>query len=412
MLPFTVRRMAYSLPHLLPPIAPVRRIRYIIFLKDVLILSLTTFGGPQVHLAMMFERFVKRRGYLTEADLLELTALCQILPGPTSTQTITALGFKIGGPNLAYVTLIVWMLPAVLIMTAAGIGVYYLEAHHGSLRFTRFIQPMAVGFLVVAGYRIGRKVIHNKTSLALAMLAALTAYFFRSPYMTPVVIAIGGLTTALTYAKQEIRPKTPLRVRWANFLLWLGVLIVAAVLGAVTHSMPVRLFENFYRNGSLVFGGGQVLTPMLYNEFVDFKHYLSREEFLSGLGLVQAVPGPVFAFASYIGALAMRNGGVHGQLLGSLAATAGIFLPGTFLIFFVYRFWNQLKQYRAVRASLAGINAASTGLTAAAAVILLEPMLGAWSMLVVVLGTILLQEFTKIPPYLLILGGLGLGLVA
>lgn len=402
--------MAYSLPHL-PPIAPVRRIRYFIFLKDVLILALTTFGGPQVHLAMMFDRFVKQRRYLTEAELLELTALCQVLPGPTSTQTITALGFKIGGPNLAYITLIVWILPGVLIMTAAGIGVYYLQQHHISLNFTRFIQPMAVGFLVVAGYRIGRKVIHNKTSLTLAILAALTAYFLRSPYMTPVVIAVGGLTTALTYEKEEIHPKTPLRVRWANFFLWLGVLLAAAVLGAITQSLPVRLFENFYRNGSLVFGGGQVLAPMLYNEFVDFKHYLSREEFLSGLGLVQAVPGPVFSFASYIGALAMRDDGIHGQLLGSLAATAGIFLPGTFLIFFVYRIWNQLKQYRAVRASLAGINAASTGLTAAAAVILLEPMLGMWSMLLVVVGTILLQEFTKIPPYLLILGGLGLGLV-
>ncbi len=402
--------MASYLPNI-PTIAPVRRIRYIIFLKDVLILSLTTFGGPQVHLAMMFELFVKKRGYLTEKDLLELTALCQVLPGPTSTQTITALGFKIGGPNLAYVTLIVWAFPAVAIMTAAAVGVSYLEARHFSLAFTRFIQPMAVGFLILAGYRIGRKVIHDKTSLTLAILAALTAYFLRSPYLTPVVIAVGGLTTALTYKNEEIRTKTPIQIRWANFALWLGVLITAAVLGAVTQSLPVRLFENFYRNGSLVFGGGQVLTPMLYNEFVDFKHYLSRGEFLSGLGLVQAIPGPVFAFASYIGALAMREGGVHNQLLGSLAATTGIFLPGTFLIFFVYRFWNQLKQYRVVRASLAGINAASTGLTAAAAVILLEPMLGMWSMLLVVIGTICLQEFTKIPPYLLILGGLGLGLL-
>ncbi len=402
--------MASYLPHM-PVIAPVRRIRYLIFLKDVLILSLTTFGGPQVHLAMMFELFVKKRGYLNENELLELTALCQVLPGPTSTQTITALGFKIGGPNLAYVTLIVWAFPAVAIMTAAGIGVSYLETQHFSLAFTRFIQPMAVGFLILAGYRIGRKVIHNKTSLTLAILAALASYFFRSPYITPVIIAIGGLTTALTYEKEEIREKLPIRIRWANFFLWLGVLITAAVLGVITQSLPVRLFENFYRNGSLVFGGGQVLTPMLYNEFVDFKHYLSRSEFLSGLGLVQAIPGPVFAFASYIGALAMRNGGVHGQLLGSFVATAGIFLPGTFLIFFVYRFWNQLKQYRVVRASLAGINAASTGLTAAAAVILLEPMLGMWSMLLVVVGTIALQEFTRIPPYLLILGGLGLGLL-
>jgi chromate transporter len=391
--------------------APVRRIRYIIFLKDVLILSLTTFGGPQVHLAMLYERFVKKRRYITESELLELNALGQILPGPTSTQTITAVGFKIGGPNLAYLTLLVWVLPAVSLMTAVGMIMFYLEQRHLSLRFARFIQPMAVGFLIVAGYRIGQKVIKNQVSLALAVTAALVAYVFRSPYMTPVVIILGGLTTALTYEKQDKMEKQPLRIEWSNFLLWLGVLIGAAGLGAVTQSLPVRLFENFYRNGSLVFGGGQVLTPMLYNEFVAFKHYLTREEFLSGLGFVQAVPGPVFAFASYIGAMSMRDSGLMGQFWGSFVSTAGIFLPGTFLIFFVYRFWEQLKRYRVVRASLEGINAASTGLTAAAAIALFQPMAPHWPSVVVVLLTTLTLIYTRIPPVALIAIGLLAGVL-
>lgn len=392
------------------PVQPVRRIRYIIFLKDVLILSLTTFGGPQVHFAMIYERFVKKRRYLTESELIELNALCQILPGPTSTQTITAVGFKIGGPNLAYVTLLIWVLPAVCIMTAVGIGMYYLEQQNLSLRFARFIPPMAVGFLIVAGYRIGQKVIKNQVSLALAITAALIAYVFRSPVMTPIVIVAGGLTTALTYEKQEKMEKKPLQVQWANFFLWLGVLIGAAGLGAVTQSLPVRLFENFYRNGSLVFGGGQVLTPMLYNEFVAFKHYLSREEFLSGLGIVQALPGPVFAFASYIGALSMRDQGVSGQFWGSFVSTAGIFLPGTFLIFFVYRFWEQLKRYRVVRASLDGVNAASTGLTAAAAIALFQPMVPHWPSVAVVLITVGLLLYTKVPPFAIVLSGLAAGI--
>lgn len=390
---------------------PVRRIRYIIFLKDVLVLALTTFGGPQVHLAMFYERLVQKRRYLTEEELLELNALGQVLPGPTSTQTITAIGFKIGGPNLAYITLLIWILPAVSIMTAAGMGIFYLEQHHLSLQFARFIQPMAVGFMVVAGYRIGQKVIKNQVSLALALTAAVVAYLFRSPIMTPIVIAIGGLTTALTYQKQERMEKQPLRVEWANFFLWLGVFMGAVILGAYTQLLPVRLFENFYRNGSFVFGGGQVLTPMLYNEFVAFKHYLTREEFLSGLGLVQAVPGPVFAFASYIGALSMRDSGLQGQFWGSFVSTAGIFLPGAFLIFFVYRFWDQLKRYRVVRASLEGINAASTGLTAAAAIALFEPMVLHWPSVVVVLLTIGLLLYTKIPPYVLILSGLLAGII-
>ena len=377
----------------------------------MLLLAVTTFGGPQVHLTMFLELFVTKRRYITEGDLMELTALCQLLPGPTSTQTITALGYKIGGPNLAYLTLLIWCLPGVLAMTAAAIGVYAVQQQNGSLAFTRYVQPMAVGFLIVAGYRIGRKVIHNQTGLMLAISAALAAYAFRSPYMTPVVIVAGGLVTSMTYRQHEKMTPQPMQIQWANFGLWLGVLVGAAVLGAVTQSMPVRLFENFYRNGSIVFGGGQVLTPILYNEFVLFKQYLSREEFLSGLGLVQAMPGPVFSFAPYIGTLAMRDEGLRGQLLGSLVSTVGIFLPGTFLIFFVYRFWDQLKRHRPVRASLEGINAASTGLTAASALILFEPMTPHWPFVAVVLGTILLLEFTKLPPYVLILGGLVLGLV-
>ncbi|GAB3331966.1 chromate transporter [Larkinella ripae] len=403
--------MASYLPTL-PPIAPVRRIRYFIFLKDVLILACTSFGGPQVHLAMMLDRFVTKRRYLSEADLMELNALCQVLPGPTSTQTITALGFKVGGPNLAYLTVIVWAFPSVLIMTLAGIGIYYVQQNAISLNFTRFIQPMAVGFLIVAGYRIARKVVHNQMGVALATVSALVAYSFPSPYITPAVLVAGGFATAFFYKKQEMMDKAPFNIQWANFFLWIGVLIVAAALGAVTKWLPLRLFENFYRNGSLVFGGGQVLTPMLYNEFVEFKHYLSRQEFLSGLAIVQVTPGPNFSFASYIGLLSMRNDGLSGQLLGGLAATAGIFLPGTFLIFFVYRFWNQLKRYRAVRASLEGINAASTGLTASAAISFFQPMAENWLSVVVVVMTILLLEFSKIPPYLLIIAGLFLGFLA
>jgi len=390
---------------------PVRRIRYFIFLKDVAILSVTSFGGPQVHLALFLDRFVKKRGYLSEADLLELTALCQILPGPTSTQTITALGFKIGGPNLAYLTLLVWMTPAVALMTAAALGVDYLQDRQLSLQFTRFIQPMAVGFVAQAGYQIGRKVIHNQLGMLLLLGSAGAAYVFRSPWVCPLVLLAAGSLTARKYRDLQKQEKSPVRVEWANFWLFVGVLVGSALLGAITRSLPLRLFENFYRNGSLVFGGGQVLAPMLYTEFVEFKHYLSRPEFLSGLALSQVVPGPVFSIASYIGVLTMRQYGMWGKLMGSMVATAGIFLPGTFLIYFVYRFWGQLKQYRPVRASLEGINAASTGLTVAAAILLAEPLAADWLAIATGLVTVALLQFTRVPHYLLILSGLVAGFV-
>jgi chromate transporter len=389
----------------------MRRIRYFIFLKDVLILACTAFGGPQVHLIMMIELLVVKRRYLSEEELLELQALCQILPGPTSTQTITALGFKIGGPTLAYLTVLVWSLPAMILMTCAAIAIYLLEKRNISLDFARFVGPMAVAFLIHGGVKIARKVVRDFQGWSLLIISALVTYLYPSPYMTPVVIVLGGIIASLNFQQQPKMKKSKLEIEWANFFLWLGVFIAAAVLGAVTQSLPVRLFENFYRNGSLVFGGGQVLIPMLFNEFVEFKHYLTQEEFLTGMALTQVVPGPVFSISTYVGAMSMQSHGIIGQITGGLVATVGVFLPGTFLIFFVYRFWDQLKKYRGIRASLQGVHATSVGLTLAAAATIFVPMAVSWTPLVTVIATILLLNFTKLPSYLIILGGLLLGIL-
>jgi chromate transporter len=354
----------------------MRRTRNFIFLKDVAGLACTAFGGPQAHVAMMLRLLVAKRRYLTAAELLELQALCALLPGPTSTQTITAIGLRLGGPNLAYLTLIIWCLPAVLIMTVAGLLLSHVDGGR-TAQVVQFVQPVAVGFVAFSAYRIAEKVIHTKTSVALMVAAAMVAYFFQLPWVLPVLLLAGGSVTTLRYRKHTIvQDKKPLHIEWANFGLWLGIFLGAALLGHYTELLPVRLFENFYRNGSLVFGGGQVLAPLLFAEFVEFKHYLTSAEFLSGLGMVQALPGPNFAFASYIGALAMRPTGlgVGGQLLGALVGALGIFLPGLFLIFFAIRFWDGLRQYRVVKASLEGVNAVSAGLVCAAALLLYHPL--------------------------------------
>ena len=353
----------------------MRRVRGIIFLKDVAVLACTAFGGPQAHLAMMFRLLVDKRRYISTAELLELQALCALLPGPTSTQTITVIGFRLGGPNLAYLTLLVWITPAVTLMTLAALALSHLDPARVAA-LVQFVQPVAVGFVAFSAYRIAEKVIHTKTSLGLLVASAMMAYFFQLPWMLPALLLAGGAVTTARYRKHAIiHEKKPLRVEWANFALWLGFLVGAAVLGHYTGWLPVRLFENFYRNGSLVFGGGQVLAPLLYAEFVEFKHYLTGTEFLSGLGLVQAMPGPNFSVAAYIGALAMRPaGGTGTQIMGALVGTAGIFLPGTFLIFFVIRFWDRLRQYRVVQASLEGINAVSAGLVCAATLLLYHPL--------------------------------------
>jgi len=382
-----------------------RTVRYFIFLRDVLILSVTSFGGPQAHLAMFLDLMVKKRGYLSEQDLIELYALCQVLPGPTSTQTITALGFKIGGPGLAYLTLLAWMLPAVSIMITMGIFMTYFQAMNISLDFLKFIQPIAVGIVAYSSYRISSSVVSTRTGFFLMFISAFVAYIFRSPWTFPIIMLFGGFVTAFKFKQQPIEEKDKIKINWSNFILWISVLVFAAVLGGVTKYLPIRLFENFYRNGSLIFGGGQVLVPLLYTEFVEFKRYLTSQEFLSGYGFVQALPGPVFSFSAYVGALSMRDASVGQQILGGLMATAGIFLPGTFFIFFVSRFWEELKKYRVVKASLEGINAVSSGLVIAATFLLLEPISQTTLNYTIILSTICLMFFTKIPtPFIVIIG--------
>ncbi|HMP98442.1 MAG TPA: chromate transporter, partial [Cyclobacteriaceae bacterium] len=216
-----------------------KRVRYYIFLKDVLLLALSSFGGPQAHIAHFLRVLVIKRAYLSEADLIELNALCNILPGPTSTQTITAVGFRIGGPKLAFLTLLVWMLPAVAIMTTAGIIMSNIHEKDLSIAFTKFIQPMAVGFVAYAAYMISMRTVNTRTGVWLMIFAGVVSYFVRTPFVFPVILLLAGLTTALKYKTQPKEKKSRLEVQWGNFILWAGVLLAAAALGAITKALPI-----------------------------------------------------------------------------------------------------------------------------------------------------------------------------
>ncbi|MCX2744536.1 chromate efflux transporter [Mangrovivirga sp. M17] len=379
----------------------MRKIRSFIYLKEVLKLGVSAFGGPQAHLALFFDIFVDKRAYLTNKELIELHALCQILPGPTSTQTITAIGYRIGGPKLAYLTLLVWCLPAVTVMTGVGLALSYLN---DPLSVTEFIQPMVVGIVAVAAIRVSNKVVVSNHGMIVLILTAVAAFFYRSPFAYPALIIFGGLSTSINFRLHPKVQDKALKINWSNFLLWAGVLVFAAILGAITNKREILLFENFYRNGSLIFGGGQVLIPLLYTEFVEFKQYLTSNEFLSGYGFNQAVPGPTFSFAAFVGTLSMREFGPLAQVIGAFLSAAGIFLPGTFLIFFIIRFWDDLKKYRIIKASLEGVNAAGSGLVVAAAFLLFEPIDKnpmSFGIILITVGLMLIRVRT---PYIIIAG--------
>ncbi|MFD3292578.1 chromate efflux transporter [Aquirufa sp. KTFRIE-69F] len=382
------------------------RLKHLDFLWDVLLLACTSFGGPQVHFALFLDRLVKKRAYLTEEELFEIQALCSVLPGPTSTQMITAIGLKRGGASLAYLTLFIWVTPAVLIMTLAAYGMTFLRNNS----ILHYVLPVGIGLILQAGWYMAKKVITGPMYVIILLVTLFLGIAFHSPYIFPLVLVLGGIVSSLNYKDFPRQTKHKFVIPWANFHLYWVFLLFLALLGHFTEYFPIRLFENFYRNGSLVFGGGHILAPVLYTEFVEFKQLISSDAFLTGMALSQTLPGPVFAFTSYLGVLLMKDYGLLGELAGSLIGALGIFLPGTFLIFFVFRIWGQLKQYRFIRASLAGIQAASVGLTLVAVFTFTKPMVvdAQFVSLGIVAAAFVLAEKTKIPAILLF----GLALIA
>lgn len=382
------------------------RLKHLDFLWDVLLLACTSFGGPQVHFALFLDRLVKKRAYLTEDELFEFQALCSVLPGPTSTQMITAIGLKRGGASLAYLTLFIWITPAVLIMTLAAYGMTFLRNNS----ILHYVLPVGIGLILQAGWYMAQKVITGPMYVIILLVTLFLGIAFHSPYIFPLVLVLGGVVSSFNYKDFPRQTKHKFVIPWANFHLYLGFLLFLALLGHFTDYFPIRLFENFYRNGSLVFGGGHILAPVLYTEFVEFKQLISSDTFLTGMALSQTLPGPVFAFTSYLGVLLMKDYGLLGELAGSAIGALGIFLPGTFLIFFVIRIWGQLKQYRFIRASLAGIQAASVGLTLVAVFTFTKPLVvdAQFISLGIVAAAFVLAEKTKIPAILLF----GLALIA
>jgi chromate transporter len=387
-------------------------LRHQVFLRDVLALSLSAFGGPQAHISLMLDLFVERRKYLSEQELLELNALCQILPGPTSTQTITAIGMKLGGPRLAWLTLLVWALPACLLMTMMALLITYFDQEGFELTLLRYVRPIAVGFIAVAAVRLGVKLIHTRLEWFVLGLAMVLSLLFTNSYTFPAVLILGALISNFANRERIEKEKYNLHhIRWGNFYLFASILVAAALIGNLFQNKPILFFENIYRFGSLVFGGGQVLIPMMFEQFVTAKSYLTADQFLSGYGLAQAIPGPIFSFASFLGAMSFQESGHLSMLGGAIIGGVGIFLPGTFLIFFIYPAWEELKKMSGVKKAMSGINAAATGLVAAAAIILMQPIGFDVVNVGIVAATFVLLYFWKIPPLLLVSLGIMGGVI-
>jgi chromate transporter len=397
-------------------------IRHIPFLKAVFLHSLTAFGGPQGHIGMMLRTFVAQRKDLTQEELMEYNSFCQMLPGASSTQVLTLIGYKRGGVPLATLTLLIWILPACIIMGALSFMVRYFDHHDGQHQLLKYIAPMTIGFLAYAAMIAFRLFIHNTiTRVIMVMCTVLSLLFFKIPWMLPLLIVVGGFVTNLSDRRIPQGREKPKKIKWGNIWLFAVLFIVAGFLSEKarkqdwTYRRPINLFENTYRFGSIVFGGGQVLVAMMYEQFVirpesdKIIHKnpnvikVDRGSFYTGAGLVRAVPGPVFSIATFMGGIAMSDKGVGWQITGCIIGTVAIFLPSALLVFFFFPIWNNLKKYAIFFRALEGINASVVGFMVASAIYMLKDIsLASWSdhglmNILVMLGTWLLLYYSKLP---------------
>lgn len=386
-----------------------------------MVYTFTSFGGPQAHIAMLLRDFVEKRKYITEEELMELNALAQVLPGPSSTQTLVGIGWKVGGLRLAIITFLIWILPSAAVMCTAAVCYKAFAGRNKTADVLKYIQPMAVGIVAYATYTFALKCLKTQASVMLAVGSLVATLILQNAYAFPILIMIGGIISSAWETQpqeNELRVKLFANVNRRKVTYFIGILLLFAALGAIINrtspfSLPVRLFENFYRNGILIFGGGQVLVPLMYTEFVEVKHYLSNSEFLSGYALQQALPGPTFAFTSFVGGITLSNNGynIAGQVVGSIVAVIGINLPGLILILFIVPFWEDLKKITRIKNSLSGINSVAVGFMATAFILLTKPFLGDWRAYGLMIGTFALMYFTKVKTPVVIIIGVLLGLI-
>ncbi|MCP9320678.1 chromate efflux transporter [Acetobacter persici] len=386
----------------------------LIFLR----LGVTCFGGPIAHIGYFRDEFVVRRRWLNERAYADLVGLCQFLPGPASSQ----VGFSIGLMRAGYAGgLAAWAgftLPSALILVLFAYGANAFAGPTGA-GLLHGLKLVAVAIVAQAVWGMARTLCPDRARASIAVTAALIVLFAISPLAQIAAIVLGGLAglwlcrSVQTSDGEHITVPVSHRAGIVALALFLALLFGLPVLARHGAPESVSLFDAFYRSGALVFGGGHVVLPLLHEAFVT-SGWVSDDTFLAGYGAAQAVSGPLFTFAAYLGAIVSQS--PHG-VAGAAFGLFGIFLPGILVLIGALPFWDTFRSQPAVRATMRGVNAAVVGLLGAA---LYTPV---WTSAVrsvadfgiVLVGFVLLTVW-RAPPLVVVgisaLGGVVIGQVA
>lgn len=369
-------------------------------------LGCTSFGGPVAHLGYFRAEFVQKRQWLDDARYGDLVALCQFLPGPASSQVVFGLGMLRAGLFGALAASLSFTLPSALVMIAFARGV----ARFGDVQHAGFLHGLklaAVAVVAQAVWGMGKSLCPDRARISLAVLAAACVWLSSSALTQLSVLAAGGLAGFWLYrheappgtvAASESRAGARRHVAALALVVFGALLVALPALARASGSRALAEVDAFYRSGSLVFGGGHVVLPLLRAEVVP-RGWLGDDSFLAGYGAVQAVPGPLFTFSAYLGA-AMHP---EQPLLAGLRCLFAIFAPAWLLIGGALPFWDALRARSWARGALAGANAAVVGVLLAALhrPVMSEAIHDEKDLILALFGFVLLQHW-KVPAWLVV----------
>lgn len=330
-------------------------------------LGCVSFGGPIAHLSYFHAELVEKRKWLDDAQYGDLVALCQFLPGPASSQVVFGLGMRRAGLPGALLASACFTLPSALLMIGCAYGMSS-AAELGAAGWLHGLKLAAAAVVAQAVWSMGKKLCSDRTRISLCAAAAALLLLIPGALTQLSVIAAGGLAGYFSYrrtlapAALALEHSRPSKYALAALVVFAGLLFGLPLLAAATQLTPVAQFDAFYRSGALVFGGGHVVLPLLRAEVVP-RGWLPDDQFLAGYGLAQALPGPLFTFAAYVGT-AMSRGGY--AWLNGLWCLLAIFLPCWLLVAGTLPFWRRLRDQAWAQAALAGANAAVVGVLLAA----------------------------------------------
>lgn len=382
---------------------------FLICFLESLKLGLTSFGGPVAHLAYFRDAYVDRLKWLSEERFAELLAVCQFMPGPASSQLGASIGYEKGGWLGGLGAWLGFTLPSAILMILFVSGMDFLDEWVGS-GWIKGLKIVAIAVVANAVFGMQKSLCPNAKGLSIAVLVAAILIIFQTPWLQPLLILLGGILGIVlfrTSISSEVEAKDKIKHPCASLAV-LGFFVAAVVvISSVAFSNDeATMLAGLAKTGSMVFGGGHVVLPLLEAETVG-KILMTQDEFLAGYGLAQAVPGPMFTFGTYIGALV----GVDGSpWLGGALATIAIFLPGMILLTIGMPIWNAYKNIAYIRAGLKGASAAVVGLILGALVYMLRA--GAISTVLeaciaLVLALVIYKKW--VPVWLIVLSGIGIG---